>query len=90
MAATTGFELESSRSMSSRSVGCAVLAGVPNSRISAPPEKKPPAPVRTMALTVESPCARVSASAMPPRTACERPLTGGLAKEMTATERSTR
>ena len=41
----------STRSISCRSVGSAVLAGVPNSRMSAPPEKRSPAPVRTMART---------------------------------------
>jgi hypothetical protein len=50
-----------------------------------PPEKSPPAPVRTMARTAGSAWARANAVASSARTACERPLTGGLLMVTTAT-----
>src|SRR5690349_11396014 len=74
--------------MSWARVGAAKLAGVPNSRMSAPPDQRPPAPVSTMARTAPSAGARSSAVAIPARTAWDKPLTGGLAKVMTAVVRS--
>src|SRR5690348_8952551 len=90
MAANTGFGLVSTCSMSWCRVGDAEPAGVPNSRMSAPPDQRPPAPVSTMARTPSSAWARSSAAAISTRTACESPLTGGLAKVRTAVLRSTR
>ena len=70
--------------------GLRVRVGVPNSRMSAPPEKTPPAPVITIARTEESLSRPLERGGDAGRTAWERPLTGGLEKEMTATARSTR
>ena len=51
--------------MISRRFGVAADAGVLNSRISAPPEKALPAPVRTIALTAGSASALSRPLAMP-------------------------
>src|SRR5690349_13499751 len=88
MAAITGLGPASICAMSWGRAGAAELAGVPNSRMSAPPDQRPPAPVSTIARTVASACARSSAAAIPARAAWDKPLTGGLANVMMAVARS--
>ena len=68
-AATTGLaECSMARMTESRLGSCKAL-GVPNSRMSAPPENALPAPVMTMALTAGSALARSSPLVMPTRVA---------------------
>ena len=68
IAAMMGFGLCSNAVMSVRSVGSASIAGVLNSRMSAPPEKALPAPVSTMAFTLSSASARSRPSSAAERT----------------------
>ena len=77
-----GFAAPSTAAMTSRS-GRAIEAGVLNSRMSAPPENMPPAPVITTARTRVG-RALSTASNNAARTACEKLLTGGFEKVMTA------
>src|SRR3990172_2732050 len=71
--------------MTGRRWGSAAAAGVLNSRMSAPPEKALPAPIRTTAFTFRSATARSMPSTIPWRRACPRPLTGGVLNVTTAT-----
>ncbi|VTY23483.1 Uncharacterised protein [Xylophilus ampelinus] len=67
MAATIGLvDASSARMTESRFGSCSAL-GVPNSLMSAPPEKALPAPVSTMALTASSASAFARPSVMPTR-----------------------
>src|SRR6218665_860765 len=76
-AATTGLlEFSITALPDSRCGSCADLS-VPNSLMSAPPEKALPAPVMTMALTAASASARSRPSPTPWRVARPLPLTGG-------------
>jgi hypothetical protein len=59
--------LASSAAITESRFGSAIALGEPNSRMSAPPEKALPAPVRTIALTAASPRARSSPLTMPSR-----------------------
>ena len=85
IAATTGFGEASTARMTECNDGSAVIFGVPNSLMSAPPEKPFPAPTRTTALTPGSAAARSSPSTRPRRSSWPRPLTGGLLSVITAT-----
>jgi hypothetical protein len=85
MAATTGFGEASTARMTVCSEGSANIFGVPNSLMSAPPEKPFPAPARRIALTPGSAAARSSPKTRPRRRSWPRPLTGGLSSVMTAT-----
>ena len=84
-AATTGLPEFSRAEITLSRLGSWVALGLPNSRMSAPPEKALPAPVRTIDLTAASALAWASASVMPIRVAYPRPLTGGLLSVITAT-----
>jgi hypothetical protein len=84
MAATTGLEAYSRVRIAVARLGSARAFGVLNSRMSAPPEKAPPAPVITIAETAGSASARRTASTMPVRSAWPSPFTGGLARVMIA------
>src|SRR5699024_1863026 len=90
IAATTGFALSSISAITSRLVGVARARSVPNSVMSAPPEKIRTDPVSTTAITDGSASARPMPSATAARTAYPRPLTGGLSISMIATSPSTR
>ncbi len=89
IAATTGLALASMPAMSSRRVGLAAASGVPNSRMSAPPENSAPTPMSTMAPAAGSDCAWATARASAARSAWPRPLTGGLSRMTRATSPST-
>ena len=58
--------------------------GLPNSVMSAPPEKPRPAPIMTIALTAGSAAAAFSASIACERSACESAFTGGESSVTTA------
>src|SRR5687768_1459291 len=89
MAATIGLGEASSERITLRRLGSCSALGVPNSLMSAPPEKALPAPVITIALTAASSRAFERPSVMPRRVAKPSPLTGGLARVITATSPST-
>ena len=85
MAATMGLAEPSQARMTLSKLGSASAAGLPNSRISAPPEKALPAPVSTMARTAGSALALSRPWVTANRVAWPKPLTGGLSKVITAT-----
>ena len=60
MAAITGLALSSTSLITVRKIGVAEALGVPNSRMSAPPEKPAPAPISTMAPILGSAFARAT------------------------------
>src|SRR5258706_4502914 len=84
IAAIVGLPDPSTASMSSSRLGTAIAAGVLNSLISAPPENTLSVPVITTTRTAASTSARCSDSSTPLRTACARPLIGGLSIWITA------
>ena len=84
MAATTGFGMASSVSLSVHSEGPRIIAGVPNSRMSAPALNVPLPPMSTTPSTAASAAARSSAATSPERIACPRLLTGGAWNATTA------
>ena len=85
IAATTGLVDASSTRIRLSRFGSAIACGVPNSRMSAPPENALPAPVRTITFTAGSAWARSMPFVSPSRVARPRPLTGGLSIVRTAT-----
>jgi len=85
MAATTGLEAFSTARITASRSGSAMAFGVPNSLMSAPPEKALPPPAITTALTAWSAMAFSRPAAMPCRVANPSPLTGGLFIVITAT-----
>jgi hypothetical protein len=85
MAATTGLAEFSTARITLCRLGSDIALGVPNSLMSAPPEKALPAPVITMALTAASALAFWRLSVRLRRVAWPRPLTGGLLSVMSAT-----
>ncbi len=87
IAATTGLRSPSIPSITSGSIGG--TGGLPNSVMSAPPEKVRPSAAITIAVTPESASARRSASASAVRTAAPSALTGGLTMRSTATPSAT-
>ena len=64
-AAITGFGLSSTALITDSRFGSASAFGLPNSRMSAPPEKALPAPAMTIALMAGSLAARSRPSVMP-------------------------
>src|SRR5437899_12062721 len=89
IAATMGLVDASSARITLSRLGSCRAFGVPNSLISAPPEKALPAPVMTIDLTAGSSIALARPSVMPIRVEKPRPLTGGLVMVITATSPST-
>src|SRR5437764_714465 len=85
IAATIGLEEFSHVRMTDSRFGSCVALAVPNSLMSAPPEKALPAPVSTIALTAGSAFAWSIPWAMATRVAYPSPLTGGLFIVITAT-----
>ena len=83
--ATTGLAEFSTARITLSKLGSAMALSVPNSLMSAPPEKALPAPVMTMDCTAASALAFCSASVTARRVAMPRPLTGGLSSVITAT-----
>ncbi len=84
MAAITGLALSSISLITVRRLGWATALGVPNSRISAPPEKPAPEPIKTMAATLGSALARSTPATNAWRSSSPRLLTGGLSSVRTA------
>jgi len=85
MAATTGLGLASTISITVCKLGSANALGVPNSLMSAPPEKARSEPIRTTAWTLLSARAASMPATICVRNAWLKPLTGGLLSVMTAT-----
>src|SRR5579863_1275759 len=84
MAAITGLALSSIMLIRFSRFGGVPAFGVPNSRMSAPPEKPLPEPINTTASIAGSALARSTAAAIDWRNSRPRLLTGGLANVTTA------
>ena len=84
-AAKTGLSEFSHARMTLNKLGSWMALGVPNSRMSAPPENALPAPVMMIDLTAGSALALLNPSVMPTRVDKPKPLTGGLLMVMMAT-----
>ena len=85
IAAITGLLHSSMARSSVRRFGSAYDLGVPNSRMSAPPENPFPEPIKMIAPTAGSSSARANADHSKPRMSRPKLLTGGLSNLSTAT-----